>query len=142
MSALLDEALAQILTTDPGVTRFSGARCYLERAPKDAVAPYLVRDEISHTPNHTLDRISGLETRRIQVTCWARTATDALWLREAVKAALNFYGGTVTVEASPARSVEIQSCQSDTEATAWDDEAGANPRLFGRTVDFIVMYRT
>lgn len=89
-----------LLAAAPAVTAIVGTapvRVYgAGSAPQAAPLPHVVWQVISGVPEQVLDR-PGIDNARVQIDCWAATATACNGLADAVRAALEDDGRNVMV---------------------------------------------
>lgn len=88
------KAIYNILANASAVTAIVSTKIYPVQAPQGTVAPFLVYGVISSIPTNTKDRISEIDTMRVQVDCYQKTYQDCETLASAVRLALDNATGT------------------------------------------------
>jgi hypothetical protein len=86
---MIEKQLVAILMADAAVQAIAGARIYPMRRPQDDPAPCVVYQRISTAPVKNIEGDSGLDSVRLQVSCWATAYADAKALAAAVRSAIN-----------------------------------------------------
>lgn len=76
------------------VTTLCSTRIYPVIAPQDTIAPFVVFGIVSSIPTNTKDRISEVDTMRVQVDCYAKTYAGAEALASACRLAMDGQTGT------------------------------------------------
>jgi len=95
----IESGLFNFLNTSAGITALVGTRIFPLKITEGAAIPALIYHKISGPSEHSKDGDMGLNHPRFQITCWAKTYSDAKAVRTAVTAALNGFanGGTMGV---------------------------------------------
>jgi len=88
------KAIYNILSNEAGVTDIVGTKIYPVVAPQQTETPFIVYSVVSSIPTNTKDRISEIDTMRVQVDCYEKTYTLAEALSSAVRLALDNATGT------------------------------------------------
>jgi len=128
--ASIEEALYSKLSNASAVTDLVSTRIYPVLAAQSASGDYIRYGKVSGQPYHTMQAPAGLRWARFSVMCHASTFSSCKAIAAAVLATLDGIAETVS-------SVEIGACLSQEEVDLeYDDEA----RMYGRAVDFLVLY--
>lgn len=128
----LEQALFTYLSDDPGIASLVGDRIYPVRLPEGCVLPAVAWQRISARRLYThdsFDDTAAFVQARVQFSCWATTALEAIRIGEALLLALSGYGGDMAGEL-------IGSSMADLEL----DDYEPQHKLYRRIVDFLIAY--
>ena len=89
---MIEKQVVAALLADAAVQAIAGARIYPMERPQGDQAPAVVYQRISTAPVKNIEGDSGLDSVRLQVSCWAERYADAKALAAAVRAALRASG--------------------------------------------------
>lgn len=116
------QALRYRLANTGGVTSLVSSRVYLTgNVPQDTPYPYITVFEVDSVGHHHFTAAAGLLTTRVQIDMYAREATAAYAIADAVRTALDGYRGTITVSTSP---ITLQMCHMQTQQINIDSPTG------------------
>lgn len=85
---------------------------------------------IGNTPNNTKTGVSTEDLARIQIDVWAETLSKAEAAGNAIRTALDYYSGTVTL--SDASTVNVDLIQYETEQQVYSDV----PEAYRKTYEY------
>jgi hypothetical protein len=130
----IETALVYVLQHNGPIASLVGDRIYPNFAERDSVHPCIIYTKIDGTDVKSADGSTDLTYSHFQVTCWADTYGEAVVLRDAVKACLDDYVGTVS-------TIQIVDCvaTSDFDSPSLEPESDASNE-FGRILEFEVWY--
>jgi hypothetical protein len=114
---VIEAGLVSLLRSNAPLSALIGTRLYGVLVPSDAKYPCLSYTPMGKPPEVNLDK-SAVETKRIQIDCWAKTYTDAKNLQVLLHALLDGYQGTCpdgTTITLSTRDVEADYFESDNE---------------------------
>lgn len=120
------------LISKSGITDIIGsapARCYFDKLPQDPTFPALTIKRISNKKSYSQSGDSGLDTARVQITCWGETSEATQSLAEAVNTELSGYKGA-------AGSTTIGSAFQENEL----DDFEADSKRYMIPVDYMIQY--
>ena len=111
-------------------------RVYVGAAPTSAIHPYMVVQQVSGSPLYAYVGNSGTARASIQVDAYAQTPAAATAMRDAIKATLEDYRGTMGDDSlfvkRCALREERQSARAPTDASdVWTHR---------RSLDFVFLY--
>jgi hypothetical protein len=86
---MIETELFSVLKNNTQVAAAVSTRIYPLMLPQVSTLPAIVYQRISSTPTTSIDGDSGLDSVRIQVSCWADTYGAAKGLAEKVRTAVN-----------------------------------------------------
>jgi len=107
----------------------AGARVYPRTVPQDPTLPLLTYLEISGVPWHMHQGISGIETARYQISCWAEKYLAAKQLADEVVLDLDCFVGDMN-------GTTIQACFKINEVDLGDEAIGYHQIA----LDFLITY--
>jgi hypothetical protein len=85
---MIEQSLYSALTNDSTVSALVSTRIYPVIAPQSAALPMIVYQRVSTVPVTSIDGDSGLDSVRMQVSCWAKTYAETKSLAAAVRSAV------------------------------------------------------
>lgn len=131
---IIEEVLSTILENDAGVGALCGDRIYPQVIPQGGTVPAVTYDRTSGERIRALDGVDGVASPRFEFICWAATYLAAVELKNAVRAALEGYTGTIL-------GVSILFINLTDTSDIVDASPGqANRRRFGRRMNFDVWH--
>jgi hypothetical protein len=130
----LEAALIRIFTEDPAVYEAVGEKIFPLSVENPRV-PYVLYEVTGGADDFTRSGYSGLEERRVTITCVARRYVDAVALARVIKAALPLWGMTVTT----IPQVQIRMIRRDEERDYFSASAGKSTPV-ARQIDFTFKY--
>lgn len=86
---MIEQTVYTVLTTNPAVQAIVGTKVYPLVIPEEADVPAVVYQKVGTLVVNSLDGFSGLESIRLQFSCYAKTLFQAKQLAQSVSAALN-----------------------------------------------------
>jgi len=87
---MIETQLYTVLSTDSAVSALVAVRIFPMRRPANILTlPAIVYQRVSTAPEVTLQGDAGLDSVRVQCSCWASTYGGAKALSTAVRAAVN-----------------------------------------------------
>lgn len=129
----IDDAIYAQAASHAGLQALIGTppRLYPATAPQNAVAPYVVVQQISGVRVHAMGADPGVAHPRFQFTAWALTDTAAKAVAVQVMACYSRWRGTVA-------GTEVLDCFLENElGLGLDPDA----KLYQRVVDFLLWHR-
>ena len=90
---MIEQTLFTVLSTNTPVQAIVGSKIYPVVMPEGVTVPALVYQKVGTTVVNSLEGFSGIESIRMQFSCYAPTLIGAKQLAQAVSAALD--GSTV-----------------------------------------------
>lgn len=127
----LESAVRARLTGNAAVLARAKTRVYHLSAPDRAEFPLIVFNLISETSVHAMSVDAGYREARVQVSAFAKTATEARELSDGAYTALSRFRGT-------AGGTVIQDVLADTASDQFIPEAEEG--VYHRTRDFRVFF--
>ncbi len=124
-------AIRSILLSDSSVTALVGQNIFPVVIPETKQPPYVRLSTASVNATPTKSGTSVVDEARIQIDVWATSQDTAVQIDEKIRAALDGYAGTVTVN-SVAYLIDGIRFES------WGDDYEEDWRLFRRTSDYMV----
>jgi len=91
----LEEGLRAALVADSDVNALVSGRVYLERMPQAEAYPCIVFNRVSTSQNSLLSSVDTLTEVRVQVDCWADSASVAYDLSKKVRTLLSGHQGSL-----------------------------------------------
>lgn len=91
--ATIEEALFSILTNDSALSALIGTRVYPNIFPQGVTLPAISYQRISSVRLHSHSGASQLARPRFQLTCLSDSYTEAISVANALREALDGYGG-------------------------------------------------
>ena len=91
---IIEEALFSHLSAFAGLTALVGTRIYPMLLPQQATLPAVTFMKVSNPYIRTFGSTIGAQPR-FQFSCWATTYLGAKAVADQIKAALDFYAGTM-----------------------------------------------
>lgn len=88
------KAVYAMLAADATVAALVSTKIYPVIAPQNVASPFVVYSIASAIPTNTKDRISELDTMRVQVDCYGRTYAQVEAISSAVRLAIDGQTGT------------------------------------------------
>lgn len=85
----IEQTLYTVLSTNVAVAALVSTRIYPLLMPQNTAMPCVVYQRISSVPVTSINGDSGLDSVRIQVSCWAGTFAGAKGLASAVRSAVD-----------------------------------------------------
>lgn len=131
--ATVDEAIIALLLADSEVTSRVAERVDPGVRDQGAPLPGLVVNGFDPIPHMNHDGPSDLSEARVQIDAYAETYAQARGLSGAVVRLLHGYRGDVAVDG---QTVQIQGVFHEGSIPSF--EGDATPRVYRRTLDFIV----
>jgi hypothetical protein len=131
---VIEDAIYTRLAAVSAVSSLVSTRIYPGLLPESPTYPAVVFRFLSEQTFPAMGADAGVTKRRLQVDCWATTATAAQQLGDAVTTALSRFQGTVSYTGG---STVIDDIYRDGVMDLYDGKA----RVHQRAVDFIVMYQ-
>ncbi len=92
--ATIEDAIYNILTSNPGVSAIVGTRVYRVRMPDNPQLPAITYQTSYGSQVESFTGYSGLRMPIISIDCWGDTAKLTRDLAEKVRVALHGYSGT------------------------------------------------
>lgn len=86
---MIEQDVMTILNATPAVQAICGQRIYALVRPQDDALPAAVWQRVSTVPINSLSGFSGLDSVRLQFTCYAATLLAAKQLAAAISVALD-----------------------------------------------------
>ena len=130
----VQEAVQKIMVDHAGIGAIAANRIYPQILPPTVTLPALTWQRISGVHLEDLNGADSLAHPRIQINCWGASYSDAADLRDAVRAALVDYTGTVL-------GVVIQMISLEDDGDLFEPSVSSKEkRRFGRRLDFIVWH--
>jgi len=121
------KAIYSALSNNSDVTDIVSTKIHPITAPQGTEIPFIVYGIISSNPTNTKDRISEIDTMRVQVDCYERTYTLMETLAEKVRLALDNTTGTLN-----GVLVDGLSYESEQDTIEEDND------YFRKSIDFFV----
>ena len=129
--------LRAILLQDSAITALAGTRIYPTKLPQGVVDPSIVYTRISGQGDHHMGGPSGLSRVRMQIVCWATSASSAVNLANAVKNYLDGFRGTVLWgDNSPPEAIDVRGVFYESERDLYDDVL----EMHGMSRDYIIWH--
>ncbi len=120
------------LTETSAVTALVGIRIYYVKAPQDAVAPYVVIQEISNTHDSFHSGANPLQHCRMQISIFDTTYKSCKAIADAIQTGMDGFSGVMGTGGPP-----VGGCFHDMDNDLpYDDDTG----LYGIAVDYIIHY--
>lgn len=126
----LPDAIYSRLTGVAGVAALIDTRAYPGVAPPAAALPFITFTRVSVERSSAMGSDTGLAHARYQLSSWADTFTGAEALKEAVRAALQRWRGTVA-------GVEVLDSFLESEIELYEEET----KLWQIVLDVMIHYR-
>ena len=83
-----------MLAADATLTALVSTKIYPVIAPQNVASPFVVYSIASAIPTNTKDRISEVDTMRVQIDCYARTYSQVEAIASAARLAIDGQTGT------------------------------------------------
>src|SRR5487761_2364819 len=112
---MIEAGIESLLLTAPEITSIIGTALYAVLVPPDATYPCLSYSTITRPPQVNLDK-SALESKRVQIDCWAKSYPEVKVLQVTLHAALDGYQGTL-----PDGTI-VNTCDRDIEADYFESD--------------------
>lgn len=115
-------AIYSILTSDATIGGYVSTKVYPLAAPQNTAMPYITYQLVSDKPNKNKDRVTSIETLRVQIDVIAKTYENVGQIADAIVNALSFYSGTVAGITIDIITFEDENDLSDVEADVYRKE--------------------
>jgi hypothetical protein len=133
-----EEALVDILRSDPDVMDILEDRVFPQQAPQDCEMPYLVYNIISEVSHYTMTGLGGLTGTRIQLDMYASDYTVVRELAEKIRLSLCAYSGVVTTVNG---SLRVDWIQRDNSSDGLEPpDSGWEFGLYSITADYLMRH--
>jgi len=89
----LKAGLISLLTGESTISAIVGSRVYISKAPRSAVLPYIIIEQMGSDENQTVDGSTGLRFIEFDIDCKADRSTESETLGNAVRDFIANYTG-------------------------------------------------
>lgn len=124
-----DTELVAWVLTQSTITALIGTRIHPDFLPQNTTLDAIVYNQISGVRAHSTAGASGYCEARYQLSCWSATKAGAKALAEAVRKAIDGFGGTMGTTA-------VNYAFLEDETDAWEDE----PKRWRTDLDFMIAF--
>ena len=144
---MIEEALAQFLLRDLGVTKIAGQRVYPQKVPQEEKFPRVTIARVATEGTRSNTGSGPLKKTAIRFDCWSLVELTAKQLRHAVGQATGGIAGGPILDGfrgtmrGPKNEFQVQGIFLDDEADiVLQPEAGSGETIYQSTAMFAVWY--
>lgn len=127
------QALYSQIKSTTAITSLSSNKIYPIVAPVNAVKPYIIYQQISNNPVHTMENDADLHSVRVQVSTWSTSFSQLVGISTQIKATLRDFSGTLGTS-----NFVVQRIFYDSEFDFPEYDSELDTITYHRSQDFII----